>query len=329
MQNSNYKSPDLSNWAGRATSEASGKQYWHQFIECIDLNKLDVAQSELINTDIGLLGYACDEGVKRNLGRVGAVQGPAAFRERMGKLAYHHRSKTIADLGDVVCEDEKMEGAQAKLSSVVADLLKASVFPIVVGGGHDISYGHFKGIWEAVKHTSKHKIGIINFDAHFDLRPVEGLPNSGTPFNQILSAHSEEVEYFALGIQRASNTQELFEIADQYRAGYLYNYACNCQELDTVKKVLQPFISRNDWIYVTIDMDGFSSAYAPGVSAPSPTGFDPNFVVAVLEFLLESKKVISCDFAELSPRFDQDNVTASLVARLVDKIISEYTRSLV
>lgn len=73
-------------------------------------------------------------------------------------------------------------------------------------------------------------------------------------------------------------------------------------------------------MYLTIDLDGFSSAYAPGVSAPSPDGFDPVFIYKVLDFVLKSKKVISCDIAELNPDFDIDENTAFLAARLVDYI---------
>jgi formiminoglutamase len=68
-------------------------------------------------------------------------------------------------------------------------------------------------------------------------------------------------------------------------------------------------------------MDGFSSAYAPGVSAPSPLGFAPSFVYEALAFLFQSKKVISCDIAELNPDFDVDDSTAGLAARLVDYIV--------
>jgi formiminoglutamase len=42
-----------------------------------------------------------------------------------------------------------------------------------------------------------------------------------------------------------------------------------------------------------------------------------------LAFLLQSKKVISCDIAELNPDFDIDNRTADLAAKLVDYIVQK------
>jgi len=67
-----------------------------------------------------------------------------------------------------------------------------------------------------------------------------------------------------------------------------------------------------------------SSAYAPGVSAPSPLGFTPYFVFKVLVFLFESKKVISFDIAELNPSLDRDKLTANLAAKIIDFVVMEH-----
>lgn len=73
-------------------------------------------------------------------------------------------------------------------------------------------------------------------------------------------------------------------------------------------------------------MDDFSSAYAPGVSAPSPLGFTLYFVFKRLRFLFETKKVISCDLAELNPTLDRDNLTANLAAKLIDFIVNQVNK---
>lgn len=307
----NYNPPNLSNWSGRETNPDFGIQYWYQAIKCIDLQKED------LQADIALIGYECDEGVRRNLGRIGAKDGSDAIRKKLGSVAWHSL-KTVADVGNVVCIDEDLETCQDIFAKKITSLLKSGVFPIALGGGHDIAYAHFKGIYNALKNKSK-TIGIINFDAHFDLRPKpNGKPNSGTPFYQILNEF-EHVNYLPIGIQTQANTTELFDIAKQNNVHYLTNFDCNNKEL--VQKTLASFISQNDYIYITIDIDGFSSAYAPGVSAPSPLGFTPQFVMACLEQLFASKKVVSLDFAEMNPTYDIDNHTASLAARLIDFVI--------
>lgn len=309
-------------WTGRKSNPDIGKQYWYQEIKLLDIHN----SNDLKKLDIALVGYVCDEGVRRNLGRVGAEQGPRVLRERLAKLPIHFDSKRVGDIGDVICIEEDMEACQKALSSIICELLSKQIFPIAVGGGHDMSYGHFMGIREALKNNSKNKIGVINFDAHFDLRPVEKKGNSGTPFNQIiteLKKTNEFLDYFAIGIQQQSNTKELFEIAKNEQINYAINYDCesSTEEMKALQKRLAPFIERNDYLYITIDLDGFSSAYAPGVSAPSPLGFTPYFVFKMLRFLFETKKVISCDIAELNPTLDRDNLTSNLGAKLVDFIV--------
>jgi formiminoglutamase len=314
----NYTPGQPEHWTGRKTNPAIGNQYWYQEIV---LKSAEKRPQEKI--DIGLLGYASDEGVRRNQGRIGAAQGPDAIRGRLAKMPFHLGHKKVADFGNVFCLVQDMESCQNSFSNHISRLIQQQIFPIGFGGGHDMAYAHFIGIRDAIKDRTNKRIGIVNFDAHFDLRPVEEQPNSGTPFNQIiheLKQTNEAVGYYAIGIQDQSNTKELYEIAKREGVNYTSNYDCapNDSNLSALQQKMLPFIGASDYLYVTIDLDGFSSAYAPGVSAPSPMGFSPFFVVEMLRFLFETNKVISCDIAELNPLFDRDGTTALLAARLVD-----------
>ncbi|AUC86246.1 formimidoylglutamase [Polaribacter sp. ALD11] len=308
-----YKAGNKENYSGRISK--LDNQYWHQEILFSNIEDFKVDNS----TDIGIVGYVCDEGVLRNQGRIGARKGPKSVRNKLGKLPIHFENKKITDFGDVICLDNNLEDCQKALSKTISKLITNSILPIAIGGGHDIGYANFNGIKDALKSSTKNKIGIINFDAHFDLRTVETQPNSGTPFNQILT-ENKNARYFAIGIQQQSNTKELFEIAAENNVPYVSSFDCETFT-STLKKKLDAFIENVDYLYITIDLDGFSSAFAPGVSAPSPLGFTPSFVYQVLPFLFQSKKVISCDIAELNPDLDIDGHTASLAARLIDFMV--------
>ena len=308
-----YEAGNKEEYSGRKSELEN--QYWHQEIAVARIEDINNKK----NINIGLVGYVCDEGVKRNQGRIGARKGPKSIRNKLGKLPIHFKDKKITDFGDVVCIDKNLEDCQKALSKTISMCVTNNILPIAIGGGHDIAYANFNGIKDALKNISKNKIGIINFDAHFDLRVVETQPNSGTPFNQIL-IENNDVAYFAIGIQQQSNPKELFEIAAKKNVSYVSNFECETLS-EALKSKLNTFIKEIDYVYITIDMDGFSSAYAPGVSAPSTLGFTPNFVYKVLAFLFQSKKVISCDIAELNPDFDVDGSTAGLAARLIDYIV--------
>jgi formiminoglutamase len=321
----NYKKPEAKNWIGRVS--LSSDAYWHEAVELVDFTERDFDELDLEGHPVALLGYAADEGVQRNLGRVGAVNGPNHIRTNLGKLPIHFANNNIFDFGDITCEENGMEGGQAVLANTVSQLIDSGLFPIVMGGGHDIAFGHFVGISNSAMAQGK-SIGIINFDAHFDLRAVEEEGNSGTPFYQIkqrLEKAGSDFHYLAVGIQEQGNTTELFDYANSVGTEYILAEDCTDAHLAEVTEKVQNFVMDVDCVYITIDMDGFSSAYAPGVSAPSAFGFTPQLVQSVLKSILATGKVISTDIAELNPEFDQDGCTAKLAARLVD-ILARYRK---
>ena len=271
-------------------------------------------KNKMNNSKVVIIGYACDEGVRRNNGRVGAKEGPDAIRKCMGKLP-----PRATDKGNITCEDRNLEKIQEELGEMVEKELKQGNFTLVIGGGHDIAYGHFLGINKAIQGT----VGIINLDAHFDLRPFQNGGNSGTPFNQIstlLKAQNKTFNYLPIGIRESSNSAELYQIAKMLNVEYIPMEACTLDNISQIKKMLQAFMDEVDCIYLTIDLDGFSSEYCPGVSAASPIGFQPKFVLELINHIFNSKKVISCDIAEMNPIYDVEQSTALMAADLIKKI---------
>lgn len=304
-------------WKGRVSKQ---QLYLHEKVECVELEE---TKSYTSDKSISLLGYACQEGVKRNQGRIGAFDGPNAIRKQLAKMPNHlHETARLFDIGTIQCLDEDMETAQATVSEDVFQLLEKNSFPILLGGGHDIAYGHYNGI---KKHLGKDKsIGIINFDAHFDLRNNSNGNNSGTPFYQISEDCKNDgsaFSYMCLGIRKDANDKVLFETANDLGVTYIENIHFSMYEAENIVRVLLDFIRQVDFIYVTIDLDGFSSAYAPGVSAPSPMGFTPKIVIESLALILKSNKLISMDIAEMNPTYDIDNHTAKLAASLVHYVL--------
>ena len=142
----------------------------HQIIKLLDLNNLKTLKIDFSKLNICFLGYCCDEGIKRNLGRTGADQGPVDIRKEFANLPVSFGDQAlIYDAGNLFCLDRNMEGAQEQLGYAIEKILGNNLFPLVLGGGHDLAYGHFNGISKHLKKQTKgsSKIGIINFDAHF------------------------------------------------------------------------------------------------------------------------------------------------------------------
>ena len=307
------KKPNAENWIGRKSDQ---QLYLHEKV------KLD-SKDTITENSIALLGYACDEGIKRNQGRVGALAGPEAIRRQLGRMPNHLNDEVaFVDCGDVECGNGDMEAAQSILEEKVSQLLAQKVFPILIGGGHDIAYGHYNGISKFI--GTNETIGIINFDAHFDLRSNENGNNSGTPFYQIAQDCKDNgsiFSYLCLGIRKDANDKILFQTANDLGVDYIENYGFSKEHAKAIVMKLLGFIQKVDYIFVTIDLDGFSSAYAPGVSAPSPMGFKPKIVLETLEIIIKSKKLISMDIAEMNPTYDIDDQTAKLAASLIHHVM--------
>ena len=306
-------------WSGRSSGQTL---YLHEKVSYVDLSEVPPRG----NNTTAVLGYACDEGVRRNQGRVGAAGGPDAIRRMLGKLPNHlPEANQLWDAGTVFCKDGNLEQAQKDLAGKVALLLNSGALPIVLGGGHDMAYGHFHGILQSSPGPAK--IGIINFDAHFDLRDTSNGNNSGTPFYQLgmeAASGNTAFDYLCLGIRLDGNDRQLYETAANLGVHYIEREDFNIQELTTVQMVLLAFIEKVDGLYVTIDLDGFSSAYAPGVSSPSPMGFAPDIVWESLKIIVDSGKLISLDVAELNPDYDIDHHTARLAAGLLHATLHRH-----
>lgn len=321
MINPNYYKPTPNKiWSGRTDGSNKNQLRWHQNIKLIDLNKKLTFeyQNENKTEHIVLLGFACDEGVKRNKGRVGAALAPEQIRKACANFPIHSNLQ-LHDAGDILCYDQNLEVAQAQLAIAVKLILEAGAFPILLGGGHEITFGHYTGIQQ--QFPSK-KIGCVNFDAHFDNRVpgAEGI-NSGTGFWQIAQEaknYNSRLHYLAMGIQKSGNTKELFERAHDTRSTYLLDKELNIFTREGVMQTINSFCEEVDGIYISIDMDIFSSAYAPGVSAANAKGISPDYLFdEYLNFLFSTGKVVSIDFAEVNPAFDLDNRTSKLAARLI------------
>lgn len=327
MFDKNYKSTDEIVWQGRTDSETNYDAFrWHQCVTIIDLKSVDLV-GYTGKLGFAFIGFCCDEGVKINRGRTGAAKGPQSIRSALGNLPCNFSQEVkLFDAGDIYCEDCSLLESQDILSKAVQRILSLNLFPIVLGGGHEVAFGNYMGTLNYLSQKSeKPNVGIINFDAHFDLRPYAQGGSSGTMFRQIAdicSYRKLQYSYMCIGIQKHSNTIDLFKTADRLGASYmLAKDIIDGDDCEVINKI-DDFIKLRDYLYVTICSDVFSTAFAPGVSAAQPLGLDPERVLKYLKYILKSNKVVCFDIAEVSPRFDQDDITANLAAILIFSVIN-------
>lgn len=317
-----YLQPTQEYWQGRKDIPAHSAFF--QIVQLLNL-KQPIQISHSIK-NFALLGFQCDEGVRRNFGKVGAALGPSTLRHALAKFPVHRNDFIFYDAGDIICLDNDLETAQAMLGEAVALLLQSGFIPIVIGGGHEIAWGHYQGIRKFIKHKN---LGIINFDAHLDMRNLsaDGKGNSGTPFLQMAldcQKNNDHFDYHCIGVQKSGNIQQLFDNAKKYKAKITFADEIHDNNIEKFEHDLNQILNQNEWIYLTICLDVFSSAIAPAVSSPQPLGVFAQQIMPYIAKIIQSKKVISFDIAEFCPKFDHNHMTEKLVASLVYEYIHFY-----
>lgn len=308
-----YQRPDESLWTGRLDSETDRTAFRH--FQTINFG--DVTTELTGDTGIALLGYAIDEGVALNKGRIGAKEGPDAIRRAFAGLPTMS-DIAITDYGNVQHDAATLLETQQAFGQHVAQLLQHHQRTFLLGGGHDIAYAQYLGVRAANPGKS---IGVINIDAHFDNRHAE-TSTSGTSFRQMLE-QDDNLDYFVLGIQRAGNTQSLFDYADETNTEYVLADELKGRVDPRLKNKVENFIYEHDVILFTICMDVIDSAFAPGVSAPAVLGLTPGVVLELAKRILQSDKVTSLSIAEMNPTYDIDQRTAKLIAHMLTYLIHD------
>lgn len=304
--------PPAFEWKGRTDPEEVGASTrWHQKVRPLDAHS---------QGGVTLIGFAVDEGVRRNGGRVGAAQGPTALRDALCGIPVLGEP-ALWDAGDVVCDGGQLETAQTELGDRVADAIARGSLPLVLGGGHEMAWGTFQGVVQ--HHPDASRLLVVNLDAHFDLR-VAAQGNSGTPFRQMhawCAGHGHRFNYRVFGISRFANTQALFDRAQAIGARYwLDDSLQDAAGLHEAHQSLAADLASCDAVYLTVCLDVCPGAQAPGVSGPAVLGVPLAHVERLIDQVMASGRVVAADIAELNPPFDRDRITARLGARLAARI---------
>jgi formiminoglutamase len=315
-----YLPPNPSLWHGRPDTPDDACFYQHIHLLNLFTQKPETATA----SPFALLGFKCDEGVQRDLGRAGAFEGPIAIRQRMAKLPIQQPSLVCYDAGDILCNDHDLEKSQLALADVITLFLQRGMRPLILGGGHETAWGIYQGIANTT--PANKRLGIINIDAHFDLQPLgpSNRSSATTTFYQIakaMQASGRHFDYNCIGIQPTGNFRQAFELAREFKVNTLLaeelHLGLKEKSLDFIDRIIED----NDIIYLSLSMDVFSPAFAPGVGSIQPLGLSPWQIIPLLRRVAASGKAICYDIVEHVPRYDIDHRTAKLAASLIYEIM--------
>lgn len=311
----------MSHWQPTATDVWQGRNDLAESPEALRLFQVVGQQDE--PRPVVLLGFACDEGVKRNHGRIGAAAAPDALRKMLANLAAHAGHHRLTDGGTLMVGETPLEEAQETFSQGVTAYQQRGVRTLVFGGGHETAFAHGLGIYRA--HPNK-TIGIINFDAHLDLRRND-VATSGTPFRQLArhcEQHQKPFHYLCVGASLAANTQALVNEAHRLKVEIVWDTDALTRTLDDLCDQIRTFMGKCEIVYLTVDLDVLPAWQMPGVSAPAAVGLPIERLLPLIGAICESPSLWGADLVEYNPSLDPLQSGARTAARIAWQILHQW-----
>lgn len=276
------------------------------------------SETQKENPPVFVLGYPDDEGIALNGGRIGAHQAPEMIRTYLYKMTPNWQSKSevkIYDLGNIDAKlslaDRHEQGRQ-----IVSEICKNGQRWLSFGGGHDYGYCDSTAFAEAYANDSI----IINFDAHMDVRPTDKGLNSGTPFYRLLNEFSDSLYFLEVGIQNQCNSKSHIQWAQSKGAEIIPLDSINKKGLlEALKETLT--LSTRKKVFLSLDIDAFTSNEAPGCSQSWTTGLKVDSFLETLHWLSANFELQGLAIYEVSPPLDQDNRTSKLAALIAHNFL--------
>jgi agmatinase len=243
--------------------------------------------------------------------RRGCAEAPARIRSAYDGNCYSATTESgvdltgaVADLGDWASEASRELTAKSYRESAT-QLFRAGRAPFFAGGDHAVTVP----IVEALAALGE-PVHVIQFDAHPDLYPeYEGSRTS----HACVAARLLEMEHVAsvtqLGIRtlNAPQAKEAERCRERVHLYYARDLTGELPWLD--------HIPAGAPVYITVDLDGFDPAFAPGVAHAVPGGLRPRQVLNFLQGF--HWRLVGMDAVEVSPGRDVNDQTAVLAARLL------------
>jgi arginase family enzyme len=257
---------------------------------------------DLEEMDIAILGVNEDRNAINN---AGCGQTPDEVRKKLYNLFPGEYNARIADLGNIK-QGHQPEDTYFALSAVVAELLKARIVPIIIGGSQEITYANYQA-YESLGQI----INIVSIDPEFDIGESEEEFNSKSYLSKIILHQPNFLfNYTNIGYQTYFVDQDAIRLMknlffDVYRLGEVRS---NLQEVE-------PLVRNADLL--TFDMSAVRCSDAPGNGNAGPNGFYGEEACQIIRYAGLSDKLTSIGFYEMNPSYDENDRTAHLIAQMI------------
>jgi agmatinase len=233
------------------------------------------------------------------------------------------RELEVVDVGDVLMLSGETETALARLEEAVLAVAQSGALPVVLGGDHTIALPDVTGV---ARHVGWGRVSVIHFDAHADTGDSQfgSLHGHGTPMRRLIESGAARGDRFLqIGLRgywpepetlawMAAQGMRSFEMTEVVARG-----------LDTVlDDAMTIALDDCDAVFLSVDVDVVDPGMAPGTGTPEPGGLTSRQLLDAVRRLAMELPLAGVDVVEVSPPYDQAEVTAYLANRVVLEVLS-------
>ena len=301
-------------------------------ITFLGIERCDVADTAALQeADVVVLGAPYDAGTSY---RAGARFGPQAIR--MADYLAHDASRPhlalrvdalrelkVLDGGDVDMHGPDGRQPLDRLEHVVRAVSAAGAVPVVLGGDHSITWPDVTGV---AREHGWGRVSVIHFDAHADTGEFQfgSLVGHGLPIRRLIESGACRGDRFLqLGLRgywpepptldwMADQRMRSFEMFEITRRGL-----ASCLE-----ESFAIAMDGCEGVFLSVDIDVTDPGSAPGTGTPEPGGFSPRELLDAVRRIAIELPVLGMDVVEVSPPYDNADVTAFLANRVVLEVLS-------
>ncbi len=283
------------------------------------------------DADVVILGAPFDGGTSH---RPGTRFGPSAIRQACylphdgsrPSLAMRTdglRDLRVYDAGDVECFSGDIVRSVAVIEQAVATIAAAGAIPVVLGGDHTIALPDVTGV---ARHLGFGRVSVLHFDAHADTGNSEfgSLLGHGQPMRRLIESGAARGDRFLqIGLRGYWPGPETLDwMAEQNMRSY--------EMTEIVARGLEECLTEAfgiatddcDGVFLSVDIDVVDPGMAPGTGTPEPGGFTGRELLDSVRRICRELPVVGVDVVEVSPPYDQADVTAFLANRVVLEALS-------
>lgn len=224
----------------------------------------------------------------------------------------------VVDIGDIEMPSGETEKSLALLDTAVTQVAATGAIPVILGGDHSITFPDATGV---ARHVGWGRVSLIHFDAHADTGDIQfgSLYGHGTPMRRLIESGAIRGDRFLqIGLRGYwPEPETLAWMAEQRMRSFEMSEVVARGLDECLTEAFAIATDDCDAVFLSVDVDVVDPGLAPGTGTPEPGGLSSRQLLDAVRRICMELPVAGIDVVEVSPPYDQSEITAMLAHRVV------------